>query len=655
MKLSSIFQSGAVLQRNISIPVWGYAEPGHFIKGELAGKKAVTKAAASGAFTLRFPALEAGGPHTLTVTDAGNGESVTLDDILIGEVWIASGQSNMQYFLDSTWAVLDKGGLPVFDTYVKQFEEYKELLKENSDIRAINVPQISTGIREDSLPESCKWKNMTPESCGDISAVAAWFGLRLKQKLNVPIGLICSSFGGTRVQAWISREGLMRNPQSYFEADQVDSFFEKEDRFNPPKTAEEAGYPADTENKGFANGWAAIDFDDSQWYQFRIPGSWIRQNIAGNGIVWVRKKVALPADWAGEDLIYTSGPVDKHDVVYFNGVEIGRSGEKYETKYWNLPREYRIPGNLVKAGENVIAIRAFSFVYDGSFSGSQQVYALKRVSSPEDEICFAGQCKAFAETDFGIVTAVTEPLGPGNPQTAGILYDCMINPIVPYAIRGAIWYQGESNAGQYQSKQYAGHLRCMIEDWRFRWGQGDFPFLQVELAGYTKPELYQEGGSYWSEVREQQRIVRDTMKNSYMATAIDAGEELDIHPQDKKTVGDRLAANALNRVYHFDCVPEGPVYTSYTVEGDAIRVSFRNVGKIVLKENAVRSFFVAAELTHEFFPADSVTLDGDNSLLIRCHAVKLPAAVRYAWSTNPDCTVYNDAGFPASPFRTDSW
>ncbi|MBR2435588.1 MAG: sialate O-acetylesterase, partial [Lentisphaeria bacterium] len=167
--------------------------------------------------------------------------------------------------------------------------------------------------------------------------------------------------------------------------------------------------------------------------------------------------------------------------------------------------------------------------------------------------------------------------------------------------------------------------------------------------------LYQEGGSYWSEVREQQRIVRDTMKNSYMATAIDAGEELDIHPQDKKTVGDRLAANALNRVYHFDCVPEGPVYTSYTVEGDAIRVSFRNVGKIVLKENAVRSFFVAEELTHEFFPADSVTIDSDNSLLIRCHAVKLPAAVRYAWSTNPDCTVYNDAGFPASPFRTDSW
>ena len=655
MKLASIFQSHAVLQRNVTIPVWGDAEPGHNIKAELADVTAYTKVNGTGSFLLRFPVMSAGGPYTLTVTDMDNGDQVVLEDILIGEVWIASGQSNMDYSLDTDWAC------GAHKDQVKlgriQSDEYKQRLGSRTQIRAIIIPRRVTGIPEDSFPVEglSQWTVVTPETAGPVSAVAAWFALTLNDEQDIPVGVICSSWGGTIVETWTSRGGLLRNPETAFEVRRYDDVCKFED-LHLPQTAEYMPYPADPGNTGFDQGWAAIDFDDASWKTMKIPCSWIQQGIAKNGSIWVRKEITLPDDWAGKDLVYHSGPVDKHDVTYFNGVEIGRTGKDLEEHYWDTERCYAIPGDLVKAGKNVIAVRAFSYAYDGNLSGKAEMFRIERADGNGVAIPTDGEWKATAEHDLGITETVPgATVGAGCVNGPAALFDSMIHPLIPYGIGGVIWYQGESNTHKIRrSVRYGNMLANMIEDWRFRFEQGDFPFIQVELANFRERSLY-DAKSAWAPLREQQQSVCRRLKNVYMATAIDVGDANDIHPQDKKSVGCRLAAHALKSVFRKERVAGGPQYESFQLEPGGVRIFFRNEGKLVLKENAARCFYVANDTKREFIPADSVEVDG-NSIFVRASAAgNFPSAVRYGWSDNPECVLYNDAGLPASPFRTDCW
>lgn len=652
MILNSLFQNGAVLQRNMEIPVWGQSASNSRIRAELAGNRAFTKTSSAGDFLLRLPALEAGGPYELTVSDLDTGESVVVKDVLVGEVWLASGQSNMEYTIGTNWSVSTASGLNSL-----QEAEFCNSVSAPEKFRFFKVEKNASGTIEKSCAGS--WKQMDARNALDASAVAAWFGRALREKLDVPVGLIVSAWGGTIAEAWTSRSGLLTNPDTASMVRKVDAALREESAWDSKNTASGGmDFSKLTRkvpgNKGVDDGWARPLFNDSAWKDMTIPGNWIEQEIAGNGAVWFRKKIMLPPEWVGRQLILETGGIDKHDITYFNGVEIGRTGADFETEYWNTRRKYPVPAGLAVSGENTIAIRAYSFLFAGAFWGSAGCYRLY-CPDTDESIPIAGTWKAFPEFDMGVlpVPVTVSPPGPGNANTPGILFDSMIRPLIPYAIRGVIWYQGESNAHSLpESSTYLRKLETMIRDWRYRWGQGDFPFLQVQLANYRKKSAF-DPDSAWAVLRENQRLACEEMPEVYMASAIDVGDALDIHPQDKHSVGNRLAANALRNVYHrMDAVPSGPLLRSCTAEYGRIRMTFAHADGLTLKADAAMSFYIAGK-DGEFHPAAHVVIEGD-SVLVDSPDVPIPCKVCYAWSDNPVSSLYNAAGLPASSFRADA-
>ena len=651
MQLNSLFQDGAVLQREIFIPVWGTTAPNCKIEAELNGSKSLSRSSNTGYFILRLPPQQAGGPYTLTVRNVDNGETVIVNDVMVGEVWLASGQSNMEYLLGSDWAVAVPGNeTNAPKVNATQLEEFKKGATDGDQFRFFVVQQDATAVPKDS--PIGKWQHYKPSTCADACAVGSWFGRKLREVLNVPVGIIASSWGGTIAVAWTSRAGLLSNPVTATLPYYMTQSLCNEDTWNATDVKDKFAKLTimDPGNKGFDLGYASPSLSDAKWREMTIPGSWIRQDIAGNGSVWVRKHITLPESWAGKDIVLHTGGIDKHDISYFNGVEIGRTGKEFETDVWNVPREYKIPGNLVKEGNNTIAIRAYSFLYEGCFWGAEDNYYLSLAETGE-RIELAGTWKAKSELDIGIrnnAPSITA-FGPSNPNSPSILFDGMIRPLIPYAIRGAIWYQGESDATSLKdAEDYFSKLGTMIEDWRYNWAQGPFPFIQTELANYLENSLYDKH-STWAVLRDSQRSLCNSMKNVYMGSAIDIGEAKDIHPQNKKDVGFRLAFTALHNVYHItDVVPAGPWLRSGSREGSAIRLVFDNAEGLRLTKNGKRSFYIG-DASGAYMPADSITIEG-NTILVSAESIVFPTSVRYAWSDNPDITLYNAAGLPCGSF-----
>ena len=655
--LNPLFRDGAVFQQKKMIPVWGTATAGNRLKAVFAGVEANTKTASGGKFMFRLPPVNAGGPFVLKITDLDSGESVEIKDILVGEVWLASGQSNMEYALGSDLVQNpdEKFHSPECVNRVQEIE-YCDTIKTPSGIRFITVEKNASGLEEESFKG--EWKYMNRENAPQASAVAAWFARFVQQKLNVPIGLVIAPWGGTIAEAWTSRAGLLSNPETAPMVADVDNVLNDESCWNRPKDIT-VQLPSeaclDPGNEGFGKGWADPGFDDSAWKKMRVPGSWIIQKISGNGALWVRQEIEIPSAWTGKDLVLNMGGIDKQDTTYFNGVKIGGMGEGADSSCWNKPRKYKISADLVKPGKNILAVRAYSFMYDGAFLGMKPSYFIQPENS-EEKIFIFGEWKANAELDLGVLTPATSLPGPGNANTPGILFNGMIRPLIPFAIRGVIWYQGESNAHSVsQSLSYEDKLSTMIRDWRYQWGQGDFPFIQVQLANYSPnfdPEYFAD--SRWAVLRDAQRKVCEKLSGVSMCSAVDAGDLIDIHPQDKKTVGFRMAENALHHVYgQENIVPFGPLYQSCSVEGNCIRIKFKYTDGMYLKEDLPQSFYIAGK-EKEFFPATMVKVEG-NSVLVSSEKVPSPYAVRYGWSDAIISTLYNAAGLPASSFRTDNW
>lgn len=647
MKLSALFGEHAVLQRGRSVPVWGWTKPLLRVRVTLGTQVAETQAAADGRFFARLPPLPAGGPFALEVNTPDPAERVVVQDVLVGEVWICSGQSNMEFTLASTGAD----------------GEAESAQARLPQLRTICIPRTARWGRQSDVEAA--WQVCTPDTAPSFSAVGYHFARVLHARLGVPVGLINTSWGGTRVEAWTGREALVEDPELRLDVERYEatlnspSFWDAIDPFDPADPVQRqalntrlSSYPVDAGNGGLAQGWARDDFDDGAWPVMKLPSTWQNAGHKHSGIFWFRRVVDVPAAWAGKDLALGVGAVDKQDVTYFNGEQVGATGRGFEEQHWNVARTYRVPGRLVHAGRNVVAVRANSFAYDGGLIGPANRMCLAPAEGgQETRLPLAGDWRYTVEQDFGVVLPIAAPPGPGNPNSLGILYDNMIAPLVPCAIRGAIWYQGESNENN--ASRYGELLARMIRNWRHVWGQGDFAFLTVQLANFRAPQAYQ-AGSCWAVVREGQTATLQ-LPETGMAVSIDIGDELDIHPKNKRDVGQRLAQWALVRTYGQAGVPGGPLCAGATIEPGGIRLRFRDVGcgLAVRGEGDLQTFAIAAA-NRKFVPATAV-IQGD-TIFVSSPDVAEPMAVRYAWADNPaGANLVNVEGYPASPFRTDAW
>lgn len=648
LKLSKLFGDHAVLQRNRTIVVWGWCDSFAMVKGQLGAASAVARAGGDGRFTLRFPALPAGGPYKLVVEAAESGETVVSSDLLVGEVWVASGQSNMEFCA---------GGL------TSRIESIRKECSPSIPLRMFTVPrnaQIAPPLDADG-----EWQLHQPEQVDNWSAVGLFFGRKLHRELNVPVGVVVSSWGGTIAEAWTSREMLLRNPDFSAEVARYElnvsqpGFWED---LSPDDLAVPAGSGSGVierrlapllpplSEQGVREDWFSPGFDDSGWKRASLPCPWQELGIRFNGIVWFRREVEIPAGWAGRDLVLSIGAVDKHDVTWFDGVEAGRTGEGLETVCWNLPRSYRIPGERVHAGRCVIAVRDYSFLHDGGMIGPAERMHLAPADGKDTAVPLAGEWRYAVETNLGCMSDRVAVMGTGNPNSYGMLFDNMIRPLIPMAMRGVIWYQGESN--QRAPQLYRKLMEDLIADWRFRWGQGDFPFLQVILAGFRTPDSYQQEAE-WPRIREAQALAAVSSGN-LTASAIDLGDSADIHPHRKQEVGERLALAALEQAYSRPVIGSGPVFREMAIEGSSIRLYFDHCGAGLTAHGRELAGFYIADRFRRFYPASAVICE--NTVLVSSPEVPLPVAVRYAWADNPEeANLYNSAGLPASSFRTDTW
>lgn len=656
-----VFGSHMVLQRETPVTISGTAEPGKVVKATLAGKSVYAEADRNGEWKAVFPAMEAGGPYVLEVSGK-DGKKEVFDDILFGEVWLCSGQSNMQ--------------MPVMGGQFWQVKNAQQEVKNGNHptIRLFAVPLTrSPGYIQKETKGN--WTLCTPETVRKFSAAGYFFGRQLNRDLNVPIGLINASWGGTRIEPWISEAAYIaagRNEANLVKAARTPSREQEQKlkkaqaeyqvKFNKWIKAFHSTNPAATAK---ANEWKNPSCDDSKWAKAVLPGG-IPTDV--DGIGWFRHSVNLPADWAGKDLLLNLGAVDDCDETFFNGTKVGETGPDTEG-YWAKKRCYLVPGKLVKAGRNVIAVRVADHFSNGGLMGGEKerFVTLKqgkaaRIALPDSgwkfKLEFAADMKKLGPRPS---TPAMLSGGVNSPSYPSTLFNSMIAPWTRYPVRGVIWYQGCSNAG---SADYYPLHKILINDWRTQWKNPEMPFLLVQLAGFESHTPKKRlADDYWTRKAPQDRVpyalTREIqaemlkLPNTGMAVAMDIGDHSDIHPADKQTVGYRLAMEAERIAYHSGKVSQGPLFKSMKIENGKIRLFFTNVGKgLATKDGKKPGAFAIAGKDGKYVWADAV-IDGD-TVVVSSPKVKDPRNVRYAWvQYRGDVNLCNKDGFAASPFRTD--
>lgn len=629
--LHPLFSNDMVLQRDVPDPVWGWAEPGQRVTIVMNGKTATATAGADGRWMTKIGPFPAGGPYELTVSGP---KEVKLTNVLVGDVWICSGQSNMEMGI----ANVTKGKEEV-------------AAADHPQIRLFTVPkhiayQPQDGFRDPPSVGQAKWLVCTPKNVlvgdwGGFSAAGYFFGRDLQQHLKVPIGLIHTSWGGTVAEAWTSAEALH----------QMADFREAVQTLKEP--AKEQGTLAEQMQRWYAKhdpgsaeglGWADPALNDADWKTMKLPVLWEQAGLPDfDGIVWFRRQVNVPAAWAGKDLMLHLGPIDDRDTTWVNGIKMGGLDA------YNQPRQYKIPASAVKDGKLTIAVRVLDTGGGGGLWGGDYTMMLEL---PED-VKFRQAVKIDGDWRYKVGVPLAKSGPPpqsmeNNPNVPTVLYNGMVAPLVPYAIKGATWYQGESNAGR--AAQYRTLLPTMIRDWRGRFGVGDFPFLIVQLAAFMD-ESPQPAESPWAELREAQDLTARTVGRSAIAVANDIGEARDIHPHNKQEVGRRLALAARGVAYDESIEYSGPVFKQMEVKGNQAVLHFDHLAGGLEAKGGPLGGFAAAGPDGKFLWADA-KVEGD-TVILSAPGVERPVAVRYAWANNPaKANLYNKAGLPAPPFRT---
>lgn len=618
--VSPMFGDNMVLQRGKTNTIWGWRKPGEEIHVRIGNQDTSAIAGSDGRWQAKILPPTPGGPYTINIDGE---QSIEFHNVLVGDVWLCGGQSNMELPLSRT-----RNG----DEEIKSADHPQIRLFTVKSQPAYAVAAVAQGA----------WKVCSPKTVtedGGFSAVGYYFGRKIQSKLKVPIGLIKDCIGGTPAESWASAEALRKLKD-------FDAGLNEVERLRAKGGPQYGSYimhwfdEYDAGQKG--QGWAAPGLDDGDWKTVTIPGGFNELGVADvPSVCYFRKKIVLPESLPGGSAKIHLGVIEKMDTTLINGRWIGASA------WVENPRAYSVGDGILKPGTNVITVRVFKTKPDGGFRSKPE--QLRLVLGDNSEIPLAGEWKGKLSVDARPPHPL--PLGFENwPVMPSVLYNGMIAPVAPLAISGAIWYQGEANASR--AYQYRTLLPTMIADWRKTFGQGDFPFYVVSLAAFMQ-HRDAPGDDSWAELREAQALTARTVANSALAVSIDVGDANDIHPKDKKEVGERLALCALANYYGEKIPCSGPVYDfSETIPG-ALRLHFKNTdGGLKVKGERPGEFSVAGD-DRKWFWAEA-KIEGD-TVIVSSPKVPQPKAARYAWQSNPQATLFNGADLPAVPFRTDDW
>lgn len=614
-----LFSDHAVLQQGAPVPVWGTAAPGESVTVALDGPAVQTTTTREGKWMVRLPAMQAGGPFALTITGEN---TIVLSDVLVGEVWLAGGQSNMERQLGP------RTGQPPIDRWKQEVAAAKYP----------SIRQFSVAHKQSFTPVETvggHWEVCSPDTVADFTAVGYFFARDLHRARHVPVGLIHSSWGGTPAEAWTSEAGLSALPDFAQAAAQIKQLATDpqgtKDRFQAQM---EAWFAKHDSGSGEDRGWSAPSLDTSTWKSMTLPTLWENAGEPDlNGVVWFRKTFEAPAGADGAAAELDLGMADDSDTTWVNGVCIGY------TFGYNVPRRYVVPAGVLRPGRNVVAVRVLDAGGGGGIWGDRSPRLVWKDTSAVPDVDLGGPW--LYRVGMDLRTGPWPPTGMlGDSGTPTVLWNGMIAPLVPYALRGVLWYQGEANVQR--EVQYRTLFPALIADWRRAWGESTLPFLFVQIAPHRDmtPEL-----------REAQLLTWQNTPGTAMVVTMDCGDANDIHPARKQPVGARLARAARALAYGEALEYSGPTFAAMTIAGRKALLRFTHVdGGLVSKGGRLEGFSIAGA-DKVFVPA-SAGIRG-RTIVVTSKAVPNPVAVRYGWANVPTGNLFNKVGLPASPFRTD--
>lgn len=616
LRLPALFSDNMVFQRNVPVPVWGWADANEKIEIRFHDQVKTTKADKSGKWMLRLDPEMAGGPFEMTIKGKS---SLVISNILVGEVWICSGQSNME------WSV------------GQAMNAKQEMARAgNPFIRHIKIGKTISSLPKSDF-ENGHWSLCDSSTVADFTAIGYFFARDIYKELKVPIGLINASWGGTNIETWISREGFessdeFREMIAGMPRMDLDSLTRLKVKGSELRIETLQGTRMQDLTPGlFMN----TSFDDSKWPELKQPQLWEEQSIGElDGVVWLRKTMVLPSLDFSKEALLELAKIDDNDITYVNGVKIGN------TNQWDADRKYAVPAGVFKEGKNVIAVRV---VDNGGGGGIYGDTAAMKLSLGDYSASLAGNWKFQVES----VKKTTN-----ENSLPSLCYNAMISPLIPFAFRGVLWYQGESNASR--SYQYRKAFPLLINDWRGKWKNPQMPFYFVQLATFATTGDSNEGCG-WAELREAQTLTLQ-VPNTGMCVTTDIGHPRDIHPTNKQEVGRRLAALAFNNIYDKPMVSQGPSFRSMEIKGNQVILSFDHTGGGLVtpdKYGYIKGFEIAGK--DQVFRYARAHISG-NTVILTCDSVENPIAVHFGWIGDAgECNLFNKEGFPAVPFRTDEW
>lgn len=617
VKLADIFSDSMVLQRNINLKIWGYADPEEELTLNFNGQNLETIANKQGNWEFILKPMSFGGPFVMTIEGKNK---IVLKDILIGDVWVCSGQSNM------AWSVNQSNNAT---TEIKNANYL--------NIRLFSVPRKISNVPITKMPNT-SWEVCKPETIRDFSAVGYFFGRSIYLEQNIPIGLINSSWGNTCIETWTSKESITKLPKYESFGEKIDSFdIEKEIEMKKEKLRNMLGEFPENE-MGIKNNWIQPETDRTNWLNMQLPCYWENAGYENlDGIVWFSFDLDLKIENITDNIELHLGKIYNSDITWVNGERVDEIDRNQNTE-----RVYSIPQNILKSGKNNISVRVNNTGGMGGFGAKPQDFYIQ---VGKEKKSLNGQWKFKVDKVYNTFEV-------SKNELPSLVYNAMINPIIPYGIKGVIWYQGENNASR--SKEYAITFPNLINNWREEWKQGDFPFLFVQLANFEVPNSIQRNIS-WAELRESQTKAL-SLVNTGMALTIDIGEADNIHPKNKQDVAKRVLLAAQKVAYNKNIVYSGPQYKSMKINGNKALIIFNHIGSgIEVKGNNkfINEFEIAGE--DERFYTATAKVKG-KKVIVWSDNVKNPVAVRFAWSNNPSqFNLYNKEGLPTIPFRTDDW